>query len=332
MFAEPVDFDRRLLLQLLTDDWGLSVSTLSYEPVGFGTHHYVVREEDGLPWWVNVDDLAAKTWLGDDAREALDKALKTAVALRRAQLEFVHAPIETSEGNVLASVDARYAVSVYSYVEGRSNAFGAFASDDERRLVLKALGRMHNVSDVIPSGLPRRDTLEVPSRERFFEALDDLGSAWQAGPFSEPTRELLKENAGAIRAEFERYDDLAVGVRANSDEWVVAHGEPHGGNIIRTKDDALLLVDWDTVAMGPRERDLWMVEPSSDEDWEAYVSGGGTSVIDPRAIELYNLWWTLAEIAGCTDTLRSSHGDDPNSQHTWIGFQKYVATASGKRL
>ena len=38
----------------------------------------------------------------------------------------------------------------------------------------------------------------------------------------------------------------------------MTHGEPHAGNVMRT-DEGRLLVDWDTVALAPPERDLWML-------------------------------------------------------------------------
>lgn len=329
MFAEPIDFDREGLAAALRTVWGLSVSTVRYEAVGFGTHHYVAQDNTGAAWFVNVDTLTAKAWICAEPEGtfgALDRALRTAVALKRAGLEFVHAPIERIDGGVVAPLADCYAVSVYAYVDGRSNAFGEHASDDERRLVLNALGRMHAATELIPPELPRRDTLEIPLRQAFFESLDDVGSPWSGGPFSEPVRSLLSQRAGDVQDMFERYDDLVCEVRAASDGWVVTHGEPHGANVMRTREDALLLIDWDTAAVGPRERDLWMVEPRDDEDWAAYIAGGGVSHLNPTVIALYQLWWALTEITGYTDTLRSPHEDDANTRASWRGLQTYVST------
>ncbi len=200
MFTEPVGFDRDELVQTLAADWGLSVVSLRYEPVGFGTHHYVVRDDGGATWFVNVDEIVAKAWLGDDPEatfDALDRALRTALALRMAGLEFVHAPTERSDGGVVTRVPSGYAVSLFAYVDGSSNEHGVYASVDERRRVLEELGRMHAATHRVPAGLPRRDTLVVPLRERLFEALDDLGSAWTGGPFGEPARMILVE--GGLR-------------------------------------------------------------------------------------------------------------------------------------
>ena len=330
MFVEPRDLDRDVFVAALARTWEISVRSLRYEPVGFGTHHYVVDDDAGARWFVNVDDVFTKSWIASDpaqTADALNRALRSAVALRKAGLEFVHAPIEASDGAVVNLMDERYAVSVFNYVDGRSNEFGKFASDDERRLVLNAVGRMHSATERIPRDLPRTDTLDIPQRRELFVSLDELSTTWTGGPFAEPARELLATRVDEVRAMFARYDSLVPAVRARIDDWVVTHGEPHGSNIIRTPDGGLLMIDWDTVAIGPRERDLWMVEPRDTADWDAYTSSGGAADVDPGAIELYNLWWALSEITGYIDTFRRPHVDDANTQVAWRELQNYLPAA-----
>jgi spectinomycin phosphotransferase len=330
MYAEPVDLDREQLIQILRAEWGLVVSSLRYEPVGFGTHHYRAGDQDGTDWFVNVDELAAKASIADDERGALvalERALGTAVALRTAGLEFVHAPVERRHGGPVASLAGKYAVSVYAFIVGSSNPYGEFPSDDERRRVLGMLGRMHAATHAVPPGAIRRDKLEVPLRQPFFEALGQLSSPWSGGPFAEPARRLLRENAGTIRELFDRHDDLVRAVRGGDDAWVVTHGEPHAANVMRTTDGKLLLIDWDTAALGPRERDLWMVEPKSDDDWTAYASSGGAGALDRSAIALYRLWWTLTEITGYTEIFRSQHEDNENTRAAWANLQTYVPSS-----
>lgn len=327
MYAEHPDVDREHLRAVIQETWGLSVASLRYEPVGFGTHHYLVTDQDATRWFVNVDELAVKSWLAPDAAgalDALDRALRTTLELRRLGLEFVHAPLEP----VLATVGDGFAASVYPFVDGRSNDFGEYTSDDERRTVLRALGRMHAATDRLPGDLARRDNLDVPLREAFLDALESTGTDWTGGPFSEPARRLLATKTGSLRAMFDRYDELAGRVRTNDQPWVVTHGEPHAANTMWTDDDALVLIDWDTVAIAPRERDLWMIEPRNDDEWSAHASGGGVPVLDPTAVELYRSWWALSEITGYTISLRGSHEDDANTRLAWKGLQEYVLMTS----
>lgn len=327
MYAEPIDLDRRELSATLRTTWGLRVSSMRYQPVGFGSHHYVAHDENGARWFVTVDALDAKSWLGSDpdaAFDGLDRAFRTAVTLRRQGLEFVHAPVESSDGTVLVRLGQRYAVSTFAFVEGTSNPFGEHTSMDERRRVLRSLGRLHAATDALPTALPRRDTLAVPLRGSLLKALDNLASTWTGGPFSELARHLLADREGSVRGLLGRYDELAGLVTRSSDGWVVTHGEPHAANVMRTPGGSLVLIDWDTVAVGPRERDLWMVEPRDAEDWSAYTAAAAAPPPDPTAMDLYRLSWTLAEIAIYTDTFRSPHEDDANTRAAWTGLKSHA--------
>lgn len=328
MFAEPGDVDTVRLQELVRSVWSVDVTEVRYEPVGFGTHHYLAHDSSGYAWFVNVDELAAKTWFGSDdagALDGLDRAFRMAFWLRHAGLEFVLAPIARDDGSAVAELDGRYAVSVVPYVEGRSSAFGEFGSGAEKRAVLGALGRLHALA--VPDNLPRRDTMNVPSRDEFFASLDQLESPWTEGPFAEPARKLLASCARDVRAMFARYDEIVAKVRNAPVPQVVTHGEPHAANVVWADDGGMHLIDWDTVAVAPAERDLWMVEPADDEEWAAYTSSGGNRDINPDVVELYRLWWSLGEIAGYSMTFRSPHSDDANTRRAWADFQTYLPGA-----
>lgn len=315
MYAEPSGLDPRELERILSTRWRVDVADLRYEPVGFGTHHYVATDAKGVRWWVNVDDLPTKSWLGpnaDDAFAELERCLATAVALRELGLEFVHAPCRCDTDDVLVRLSERFGVSVYAFIDGRSSDYGEHSSDAERLLVLAALARMHSTNKQLLPAVPRRDALEIPWRSSFLASLDDLGSPWGGGPFAEPARALLRDSVAKVHALFDRYDTLAQMLREDDRPWVVTHGEPHAANVIWTSDDTFLLIDWDTVAVGPPERDLWMVD------------NGGADV-NATAIELFELWWRLSEITGYTDVFRRPHIEDANTRLAWKGLCAYLS-------
>jgi len=67
--------------------------------------------------------------------------------------------------------------------------------------------------------------------------------------------------------------------------------------------DGLVLVDWDTVALAPPERDLWML---------VHDTAGETTIPDHDhdAVEFFRLTWDLKDLAERINLLRSPH------QHT----------------
>lgn len=256
--------------------------------------------------------------------EAFDRALRAAVALRTAGLEFVHAPVVRPDGGVLARLGEDYAVSVFAFVDGESRAIDEY-SDEQRGRVLEALGRMHAASGVAASGIASRDSLTVPFWSRFLATLDDLGSPWTGGAFGEAARLLLRESADALRDVFDRGDALADAVRAAENPWVVTHGGLFAPNVIFAEHDRLLLVDLDNMCVAPRERDLRLFEPLSDRDWAAYVSGGSSVEMDPVAVDLYRHVGDLWCVCTLSEDFRSPHVGDADIRHQWMVFQNAVS-------
>jgi hypothetical protein len=42
------------------------------------------------------------------------------------------------------------------------------------------------------------------------------------------------------------------------------------------------------------------------------------------AVDLFRLWWGLAEICACTSHFRSSHGDGEDDRVSWKGLVYYL--------
>ena len=237
-----------------------------------------------------------------------------------AGLSFVHSPRRRTGGLTVAPM-GDHAVSVYPFHDGVSHPYGEFSSVELRRRVLTALGRMHASTSSVTAGLPRRDSLQVPDRSAFETARVWLDREWSSGPYAERTRGLVRESIGKIDRMLMRYDALVPKLLSTSDGWVVTHGEPHAGNVMTTVDGELALIDWDTVALAPRERDLWMIEPGDDEDWAAY---GAATAADPMAMELYRLSWVLSEICGYTAKFYRPHVEDENTRVSWRSLRGYL--------
>lgn len=297
MYAEPRGFDRTLLAATLKRGWGIAAGELDYVPVGYGTHHY----RAGQRWWVNVDATARPG--------KLDKALRAVLALAETGLEFVHPPKPLSNGGCVVAMPGGYAVSVFEIIEGESFQYGEFPDPELRGQVLDALGRLHTAK---PRTRPEPDSLGVPHRDTVF---DGLGRAWAGGPFGEPARELITQARRHIRALLDRYDLLVPKVLGDKGKWVVTHGEPHPGNVMRTG-GGIKLIDWDTVRLAPPERDLWMIAPETGADTEA--------------IELYRRWWELSEICSYAALLRAPHADDADTRIARRELETYLSSSASQ--
>jgi spectinomycin phosphotransferase len=151
----------------------------------------------------------------------------------------------------------------------------------------------------------RRIDLELPGRGRLEGALRELDQPWLGGPLSESARQAVARHASDVAELLALYDRLSADVARGSADWVVTHGEPHAANMMRT-DESHVLLDWDTVALAPRERDLWMLMDETAEDATVYTDATGHQV-DEVAVDFFRLTWDLADIAAFADVLRLPH-------------------------
>jgi hypothetical protein len=323
MRERPAGLDDAEVITALAAGWTIDVERTDYLPVGAGSYHWSMVDRDGTAWFVKVDDLGVEDGERDDAYDRLTRSLGTALALQRdAELTFVLAPIPTRSGAVLSRLTSRYAVSVYPMVAGEAGEFGVHRRPDRTELV-DLLASLHGATPAVADIAGRAD-LVLPGRDRLQEALRDLGREWTGGP-----------NAESVQGWLADFDRLVDGVRDAGTAWVVTHGEPHPGNVMRTS-AGLRLIDWDTVQVAPPERDLWMLtdafagmlgeDPAGvdDEILGRYARATGYSA-RPGAIALYPLWWKLADIAIDVDALRRPHVADADRAASLRYLTNYLA-------
>jgi thiamine kinase-like enzyme len=330
VLTEPRDLERSELEQVLADRWGLRDPQLDYLAVGFGSHHWSAVDSRGGRSFVTVDDLEAGTRTTpdpDSALDALDRAYRTAALLRDdAALEFVVAPQFDREGEVIRRLGHRYAVTVAPLIDGESSEYRPHESPDDRRELGAMLGRLHSATHHVPAELPRREDFALPSRTALVDALRDLDRTWDSGPFAEGTRKLLQVSAHDLELRVHEFDELVADVRESSDSWVITHGEPHRGNVIRDPQGGALLVDWDTTLIAPRERDLQMVLDQDLTGWNEYSELASGASLNHDALQLYRWWWELADITVFVAGFRQPHERTEDMVASWEILARNLAS------
>jgi spectinomycin phosphotransferase len=314
MKALPEGFDEGWLGPSLAEGWALEPATIDYAAVGFGSYHWIVSDALDRRSFVTIDDLDHKPWLGDTRAAAfagLQNALDTAVALRRdCGLEFVVAPLPSVHDESARRIGDRHAISVFPFVDGRAGEFGQELSPAARTEIVRLLVRLHQAA---PMSVAPRVDVPLPGRGVLEAALGDLGGAWHGGPYAEPARAWLAEHALNVRHQLREFDRLVKSLVGRV--LVVTHGEPHPGNVLRGH-DALMLIDWDTVALAPPERDLWMLATPGGGELAQYVDATGQE-LSADAVSLYRLAWGLGDVAAYVDLFRSAHESTEDNADAW---------------
>jgi spectinomycin phosphotransferase len=328
VFTQPSDLPDSQVSELLRSAWSLTVDSIEYAPVGFGSHHWVVSVA-GRRWFVTVDSIAigCEGGIGEhDTFGRLSAALSTARLLRDLGLTFVVAPVATTEGELVVPVDDRYVAALYPHVDGQTYGWGPFVDRVSRVAVLERLVSLH----AAPAAARRHalfDDFGIRCRHRLDAALADTSQRWHGGPFADPARRLLARHEESIVERLVGYDRLVSGVADRLERLVVTHGEPHRGNTITTG-DGVMLVDWDTALLAPPERDLWWLAREDATVVDDYERQTRTAV-DTRALELYRLKWDLTDLAVFTAQLRQPHEDNEDTRTAWDSLSNYLDRSEG---
>jgi spectinomycin phosphotransferase len=247
----------------------------------------------------------------------LRRALGTAAELRhRAGLEFVAAPVPAQDGELVRRLDSRYAVSVFPFLAGRSYPFGPYPDERLRGQALELIAALHQSTSAVRELAP----VHAPGyngRGDLNAFLLDPGCPWDGGPFSQAAhRQAAAHTADLARlaAGFDHLADVTAPARADP---VITHGEPHPANLMSVG-GRVILIDWDTAALAPPERDLCLIAASPGEV-EHYQEAAGRE-LDPAVITLYRLRWYLDDLASAIRMFRHRHRDTPDTSLWWQGL------------
>jgi hypothetical protein len=329
MFTQPSDLPEETLRAALLDGWRFCPAELSYQPVGFGSHHWLATDSGGSRRFVTVDDLEAKLASRTDSTDAafgrLDRAFTAALSLRRdCGLRFVAAPVPARNGHVLVRLQDRYSLVVHAYLGGEpSGADGRFRTPAEREAQVAMLAVLHGAR---PAALPLTDNFAVPNRDELTASLRQTGQPWTAGPYGERARNLLAAHAADLARLLEACDGLASRLAGRPDRMVVTHGEPDARNTMRTPAGPVL-VDWDSVLLAAPERDLWDLAWHDRSVLPAYSAAGGVA-IDEHALAFYRMWYELFEIAGYLRLFRERHDDTADTAESWQNLVEFLQPAA----
>lgn len=291
---EPPAIPDAQLAACLRGAYGVPVAQLAFLPLGADVNTAVYRaaRAGGPPLFVKLRrgafdaaTVAIPHWLGA-------RGLATIIP-----------PLPTPDGRLWMTCHG-FTVICYPFISGR-DGYAVALSERNWRMFGAAIARLHtaDMPPILAQGLPR-EQFAPTWRAQVRGYLADAERADPSDPVAAAVTDLLRAQRPTIADLLDRADRLARLLQADTPPLVLCHGDAHAGNLLIDDSDRLYLVDWDTLILAPKERDLMFIGGGQGfvgvtpaEEAARFYAGYGPAAIDQRALAYYRAERIIQDIA-----------------------------------
>lgn len=305
---EITDLEDRKIISYLRNEYGLKVVEFSNLQLGadFNSAAYRLVADDGKLYFLKL-----RRGDFDEARIAVPNYLY-ALGIQQ-----IIPALTTQAGQLWAGLDS-FRLFLYPFVEGH-NGYEVNLLDQQRVEFGSALKRFHTAE--IPSAITNSICREQFSAQWRSQLKHNLARI-QNETFYDPVAEELAAYLNNKRTEtlqlVGRAERLAHSLQAQTPEYILCHGDIHAWNLLIDANDALYIVDWDTLIFAPKERDLMFVGGglggyghTLQEEETLFYQGYGQTEINSTAIAYYRYERIIEDIAiYCEHILLSEGGGE----------------------
>lgn len=305
MLEPPPDVPDGALAACLRAAWDLPVAELAFLPLGADINTAVYRAvaADGAPWFVKL------------RRGAVDEA---PIVVPRLLADHGNAhvipPRPAADGRLWARL-GDYTVLLSPFIAGRDGVAKPLTDAQLAELggvlrELHALGLPPEIERQLP-----RETFDPRVREQVRALQARAERETWAEPSAAGAAEVLRAERPTIDWLIERAEQLAGELQARPLEFVPCHADIHAFNVLAGDDGALYVVDWDTLAIAPKERDLMFIGAGIGAVWtsareaDAFYRGYGPHEVDAAALAYFRYERIVQDIAAyCEQLLLTDEG------------------------
>jgi spectinomycin phosphotransferase len=310
MLEKPVILDEQIAAGLRAE-YGLDAREVTFLPLGADQHTAVYR--------ITTREKEYFFKLRSGGFEAATVTLPR--YLYDLGIPGIIPPLPTASGSLWGSLQD-FKTILFPFITGR-NGYEARLSDCHWLALGQTLKGIHAAA-VPPAlgGQIARETYAPGCRETVQTFLTRVERETFSESVAAQTAALLREQRPVIEMLLLRANRLALTLAGHEAELVLCHADLHAGNLLIGTDGRLYLVDWDTLMLAPRERDLMYIGAGLLGDWYTpaeevarFYPAYGAARVSQGAIAYYRYERILQDIAAfCEQLLLSDAGGDDRAQ------------------
>lgn len=311
MLTKP-DLKDEKIIACLHENYGLDVAEISFLPLGadFNTAVYRVSTTDKTDYFLKLR-----------SGGFCEPSVLVPYHLKQIGMKNIIPPIATKTNKCWTNLDA-FKVALYPYIDGR-NAVDIKLSEQQWQQFGETVKKLHtaDIPESIISNVPKENfTIKCCQTVRLFlerienEVFDETVAIKLAA--------LLMSKNDIILDLIKRTEELGSILQNQSFQHVLCHADMHGWNLLIDQDNHWYLIDWDTLILAPKERDLmfigsgiWDSGYTPTEEESLFYKGYGQAYINQDALCYYRFNRILQDIAEyCEYIFLSDEGGDDRSQ------------------
>lgn len=230
-------------------------------------------------------------------------------------------PLRTAAGALWAEL-GDFKLILYPFIAGR-DGYEVSLSDAHWVALGAALRRIQALRPpaALLDGIPR-ETYTPHFRDEVREFMARAGREHFGEPAARALAEIFQANRAAILDVVDRAARYAAVLQAQAPEPVVCHADIHAGNVLIDARGALYIVDWDTLILAPKERDLMyagggqFVNARTPQEEEAlFYQGFGETPVNRIALSYYRYERIVQDLAAYGEQLfLSDEGGEDRAQ------------------
>jgi Ser/Thr protein kinase RdoA (MazF antagonist) len=311
MKSEAPTLDKRLLIQMLREEFGLDVAGLTFIPFGEESYSYRADTFTCERYFVK---------LHTELRPAKLEETYQAVAWLRSEggLALVVSPIATRQGKLLCELGP-YAIAVFPFVDGAARPLEDYSEQGWRQLA-QQVAAIHDSAGTLCIPEFPRETFALSFRSWLLEVLEASGQIPATGAqYARQAQALLAQERNNILETLSKLEELAAQAQALASHQLLTHGDLGSGNILEDADGQIHVIDWGKICLAPAERDLLtFIGPRFDSFLRSYVNARQTPPILHGEVFAYYIYWgILAAIADYGSWLILEDASPEDAAHAW---------------
>lgn len=193
----------------------------------------------------------------------------------------------------------------------------------------RALKDLHTAD--IPANITdgiRREDFSPRWRESLRAHLAGLDENTASDPVTAELRAFLQGERWKILNLVERAEALALEIQAQDLAFTLCHGDIHGWNLLIDDADRLYIVDWDTLVIAPKERDLMFIGGglgdsgyTPQEEEAMFYRGYGPTEINQKMVAYYRYERIIEDIAIYCEEIFEGEGSEGDREQALVNVK-----------